>query len=101
MVGVILLVCLVCGIYTSARMITRGADCIRSQLRPKDATKVMVLADDACEMDTAAVTSVHGWNQCCMDDLKSLFALYQSGALTKEEFEQVKRHLLSKMKAYA
>ena len=31
-------------------------------------------------------------------ELQALFALYQSGALTEEEFAQLKQHLLAEMK---
>lgn len=33
--------------------------------------------------------------QRCLDELNELHRLYQNGALTREEFEQFKRHLLS------
>ena len=33
--------------------------------------------------------------QRCLDELNELHRLYQNGALTRDEFEQFKRHLLS------
>lgn len=33
--------------------------------------------------------------QRCLDELNELHRLYQNGALTREEFEQFKQHLLS------
>lgn len=100
MVGVILLFCLVCGLYMCAKSIMRGAERIRSQFGAKAGVGPTVQEEGACKMDAMATNNIHLWNQQCIDDLKRLFALYQSGALTKEEFEQVKSHLLFKLKAY-
>lgn len=34
-------------------------------------------------------------SQHCIDDLQALFALHQRGALTRDEFDQFKKHILS------
>lgn len=74
------------GACASAKTVARGVDRVREQwtLRP-----------------AVAATEARGANQDCIQDLKSLFGLYQSGALTREEFEQAKRHLLAGMRPYA
>jgi hypothetical protein len=73
----IFVVWLVIGARTSARSVARGAERIRSQLVP---------------------TIDHpSWVQA----VNSLFALYQSGALTREEYDEAKRHLLASLKAAA
>lgn len=92
LLAAVLVFCLFCGVYTSAKSVARGADHIRSELaRGKSAQPV------AC----AEVTEVHRRNQCCIDDVKNLFALYQGGALTREEFEEAKRRLLAGLTASA
>jgi hypothetical protein len=82
---------LACGIHTSANTVTRGADRIRSRLGGKPAPPE----------GEAPPAEGHPRAQCCMRDVQSLFALYQSGALTREEFEEAKRHLLARLKASA
>ncbi|WP_176322247.1 SHOCT domain-containing protein [Burkholderia vietnamiensis] len=96
---IFLIFCIITGANTGAKSIKRGATHIRSRLRDKDVTAMRDA--DECESDVTDDAKVHGWNQRCINDLKGSFALYQSGALSKDEFEQVKRQLLSKMKAYA
>lgn len=44
----------------------------------------------------SAVNDAEVGRQNCTDELKRLFGLYQSGALTKEEFEEVKRTVIAK-----
>lgn len=87
---VLLILWLTIGICTSARTVARGADCIRSQLSAKgksfDADPLQVTPDGECLPS-------------CIQDVKSLFALYQCGALTREEFDDAKRHLLARLKA--
>lgn len=81
MIGVILFFFfLLCGVYASLSSVARGAGRIRSRLVAKPEP---VVADAA------------GGDPDDIDKLKSLFALYQQGALTKEEFDQLKRHLLA------
>ena len=81
MIGVILFFFfLLCGVYASLSSVARGAGRIRSRLVAKPEP---VVADAA------------GGDPDDIDKLKSLFALYQQGALTKEEFDQLKRHLFS------
>lgn len=81
MIGVILFFFfLLCGVYASLSSVARAAGRIRSRLVAKPEP---VVADPA------------GGDPDDIDKLQSLFALYQQGALTKEEFDQLKRHLLS------
>lgn len=81
MIGVILFFFfLLCGVYASLSSVAHGAGRIRSRLVAKPEP---VVADAA------------GGDPDDIGKLKSLFALYQQGALTKEEFDQLKRHLLS------
>lgn len=47
-------------------------------------------------MQEPAMDSLEASKQTCIDELKNLFGLYQSGALTKDEFEHVKRNMISK-----
>jgi hypothetical protein len=81
MIGVILFFFfLLCGVYASLSSVARGAGRIRSRLVAKP---------------EPVVAGAAGGDPDDIDKLKSLFALYQQGALTKEEFDQLKRHLLS------
>lgn len=83
MIGVILFFFfLLCGVYASLASVARGAGRICSRLVAKPEP---VVADAA------------GRDPDQVDKLKSLFELYQHGALTKEEFNQLKRHLFSTM----
>ena len=83
MIGVILFFFfLLCGVYASLASVARGAGRICSRL----AGKPEPLAAEVAGRDPNEV-----------DKLKSLFALYQQGALTKDEFDQLKRHLFSSL----
>lgn len=88
----ILILWLVVGAWTSARSVARGADRIRSQVAAKSRSS---------GVEPLQGTQGGGCHQSCMQDVKSLFALYQSGALTREEFDDAKRHLLARLKASA
>lgn len=92
LLGAVLIFCFICGVYTSAKSVARGAARIRSEFG---------LGKPAPQIAGMQVEEVHRWNQCCLDDVKNLFALYQGGALTRDEFEEVKRRLLAGMKANA
>lgn len=81
MIGVILFFFfLLCGVYASLSSVARGAGRIRSRLAAKP---------------EPVVADAGGGDPDDIDKLKSLFALYQQGALTKEEFDQFKRHVFS------
>lgn len=73
---------LLCGIYASLASVARGAGRICSRLVAKP---------------EPGVAETDGSDRDEVDKLKSLFELYQHGALTKEEFNQLKRHLFSTM----
>jgi len=89
-----LILCLLYGMYASARSVARGAGHIRSHVAPN------LSAIAPAEMDFGApLPRFHACYQARIDELRALFALYQSGALTQAEFEQAKQHLLSKMTA--
>lgn len=94
MVGVILLVLFLCGAYSSAKAISNGGERIRNHLRNKTAERGPSASSGSEPAAIAdACSTVHG----CLGDLKRVFALYQSGILTKEEFEHVKRQLLAQI----
>jgi len=93
MICVFLVLCLLYGMYTSARSVVRGAGRIRSHVSPAHPPAAVLPVPEA---GTQAYR-LHTAHQYCIDELRAVFALYQSGALTKEEFEQTKRHLLSNM----
>jgi hypothetical protein len=90
-----LMLCLFYGIYASVQTVARGAGRIRSHVHLVNAQAAVQPETEAC----AQAAQIHASHQYCIDELRSLFALYQSGALTKEEFEQFKQHLLSRMTA--
>lgn len=99
MAGVIVFLCLIFGGYATVRSITNGARRVGARLCPKE--DVHATGTGAGGAEQLAGSQNHTQNQRCIEDLKALFALYQAGVLTKEEFETVKGQLLSKMKAYA
>jgi hypothetical protein len=73
---------LLCGVYASLTSVVRGAGRILSRPAPKT---------------DAVAADVTGSDPGDVDKLKTLFELYQQGALTTEEFTRLKRHLFSKM----
>ena len=81
--GAVLIFFLLCGMSTSAKAVARGAERVRAQLGAQA---------------SPSPEPVHGCNQAWLQDVNSLFALYQSGALTREEFDEAKRHLLARLK---
>lgn len=83
-----LVFCLIYGLCTSAKAVANGADRIRSHLDPK-------------ARSGGAAPQGHGGHRSCVQDVQALFALYQAGALTREEFDEAKRHLLARLKAAA
>lgn len=91
-----LILCLLYGMYASARSVARGADRILSRV---------TLTEAAVEAPAADVyvrpPILHANCQSRIEELRAVFALYQSGALTHQEFEQSKRYLLAKMTAHA
>ena len=87
LICVFLILCLLYGMYASARSVARGAGHIRSQVTPAET-----------DLD-APPPRFHACYQARIEELRALFVLYQSGALTQDEFEQTKRHLLAKMTA--
>jgi hypothetical protein len=94
LICVFLILCLLYGMYASARSVARGAGHIRSHVTP-NSTAVAPAETDLC----APLPKFHACYQSRIEELRSLFALYQSGVLTQAEFEQTKRHLLAKMTA--
>jgi len=83
MIGVILFFfLLLCGVYASLASVARGAGrtCSRLGAKPEP-----------------VVAGAAGRGPDDVDKLKSLFALYQQGALTKQEFDQFKRYLFFTM----
>lgn len=97
LICVFLLLCLFYGIYAGVQTAARGAGRIRSHVNLANAPAAASPETEAC----AQAAEIHASHQYCIDELRSLFTLYQSGALTKEEFEQFKQHLLSRMTARA
>lgn len=90
--------CVLYGISAGVQVVQRGAswltgcgpDRCATPTTPQAMKQKMALADEVNESPTktAPVSSD-------LDDLRELFALYRQGALTKEEYEQVKQYLLS------
>lgn len=81
--GAALIFFLLYGMSTSAKTVATGAERVRAQLGAQT---------------SPSNAPVHAGNQAWLQDVKSLFALYQSGALTREEFDEAKRHLLARLK---
>lgn len=94
LICVFLVLCLLYGMYASARSVARGAGHIRSHVTPNPAA-----VTPAETRLNSPLPRFHACYQARIDELRALFALYQSGALTQAEFEQAKRHLLAKMTA--
>lgn len=82
--GAVLIFFIIYGMFESTRTVARGAERVRAQLCPQ-----------------ASPAPVQGCNQAWLQDVNRLFALHQSGALTREEFDEAKRHLLARLKASA
>lgn len=95
LIGAFLVVCLFYGIHAAVQTVSHGAARVRSHV---SLAGTQAVTQPETEAPTEAA-QVHASHQYCIDELRSLFALYQSGALTKEEFEQSKQHLLSRMTA--
>lgn len=83
-----LVFCLIYGLCRSAKAVANGADRIRSHLHSE-------------ARPGGATPQGHRGHRSCMQDIQTLFALYQAGALTREEFDEAKRHLLARLKAAA
>lgn len=97
LICVFLLFCLFYGIYAGVKTVARGAGRIRSHVNLVNAEAAAQPENAVC----ARAAQTHASHEYCIDALRSLFVLYQSGALTKEEFEQFKQYLLSSMTARA
>lgn len=78
--GLVFIFFLLYGMSTSAKTVVRSAKRARAQLETQ-----------------GRPAPVHGCNHVWLQDVNSLFALYQSGALTREEFDGAKRHLLARL----
>lgn len=85
LISALLLFFLCYGAKTSARSVANRAEQARSRLCAPD--DIMQASKSGASVDRNIET------------LRSLFALYQSGALTKDEFEGFKAHLLSNLTA--
>lgn len=100
MLGVILFICIAVGGYAMVKTIASGASRISSHVCPAAKHTVIDRAsDEKVEARRSTEDRARVWNHECIEDLKGAFVLYQTGALTKDEFEKVKALLLSKLKA--
>ncbi|MDR3397378.1 MAG: hypothetical protein P4M06_07425 [Pandoraea sp.] len=97
MLGVILFICIAVGGYAMVKTIANGASRVGSHVCP--AAKHIFIDGEKDGVRRSVEDSDRVWNQGCIEDLRGAFVLYQTGALTKDEFEKVKAHLLSKLKA--
>lgn len=97
LIGTFLVVCLFYGIHSAVRTVSHGAARVRSRVNFAG-TGAETLTEPEAPKGAA---QRHASHQYSIDELRSLFALYQSGALTNEEFTQIKQHLLSRMTACA
>lgn len=93
--GIVLLVFLVCGIYTSVKSLMQGAERIQSRWPGKRRAGSISKEPTACQAAADGANVVGERGRHCIDEVGRAFALYQEGALTKDEFEQLKRKLLS------
>lgn len=76
--------CILYGVYSGVRSVARGAQRLSGQPPSEEDTP----AEAPSSPDSSPTERT-------FRELESLFALYRSGALSKEEFEQLKRHLLA------
>jgi hypothetical protein len=82
--GALLVFFLLCGMFTTGKAAVRGTERMRAQLGAQ--TKPF-----SPPVDGGCTT----W----LADVNGLFALYQCGALTRDEFDEAKRHLLARLKS--
>lgn len=95
---VILFILFACGIRSAANTFDRGSAAIRAHMGSR---KEKCAQTATAEADANVIATGPQTTRTCLEDLKNVFALYQSGVLTKEEFEQVKGHFLAQMKSCA
>lgn len=85
LVALFLMGSLLYGLYAGVRTLVLGA----TRLTPNQATQEPTPARPRPQTNQST-RSQHG-----IDDLQALFALHQRGALTRDEFDQFKKHILS------
>lgn len=76
--------CILYGVYSGLRSVARGAKLLSGKAGTEEDTPAE--APSSPESHPTERT---------FRELESLFALYRSGALSQEEFEQLKRYLLA------
>jgi len=115
LLGLFAIGCLLYGISAGVRIIQRGFAWLAggtgnnaTSTEPSPGSLHPVCAKTAAEpvprqQDETPWRSASGASpvQRSIDELRDIFALYQQGALTQEEFEGMKRCLLSNIKADA
>ena len=79
LLGLFVIGALLHGLYVGLRSVARGLSWFQSQPRAEDATP-----------EAMGATEI----QRGIDELTTLFALYQSGALTQQEYDALKQALL-------
>jgi hypothetical protein len=89
----ILFFCAICfffqGIFASIRTIIRGIRQLTEKAIPPKDDRTRQLAG-----------STDSDIRICCTELQELFMMHQSGALTRDEFQQLKRHVLSTFKSH-
>lgn len=80
LLGVFLIGCVLCGIASGVQMIQRGFSRLATSRNDGKAPEASPLQHNIAE-------------------LRELFALYQQGALTQEEFQRLKHHLVGSMES--
>ena len=103
LIGLFLMGCVLYGLYAGVQTIARGAARLTTGLHTS-APQIVAESHPSCVAETQeslqqASQLSPSPSQRCIGELQSLFGLYQSGALTREEFERFKQHLLSAITA--
>jgi hypothetical protein len=94
LLGLFVIGCVLYGISAGVHAVTRGASRLASGSHASKADSPR----DPPTRDTLPSTSLQpapSHSQRCLRELQELYGLHQSGALSKDEFEQFKRYLLS------
>lgn len=113
LLGLFTIGCVLYGISSGVQMIQRGLTYLAEGTReesppkkplviPRPSATEKVVDTPAARQKTTTPTGMHASPvQHSIGELQDIFALYQQGALAQHEFESMKQHLLTAIKATA
>lgn len=93
LLGLFAIGCVLYGIHAGVRAIARGAAWLADSGKAVQTSREPPAGSHLADAEAAAASPPPA--QRCIAELQALFGLHQSGALTREEFDQLKHCLLS------